>query len=292
MNNIFDRDTIKLLRIPFSYFLLPVFLFAISRVEHIDIWRLLAVFISLHLFIYPASNGYNSYIDKDETPIGGLEHPPKPSKNLFWATVVFDIIGLAIAVFVNMYFFVLLLCYMLASRAYSSPSIRLKSKPLIGFFTVIVFQGAVTFAFVYAGVSTTGIIGLTEHWAALLASSLLIAGVYPLTQIYQHDADRKDGVTTISMLLGYRGTFIFSLVMFAIAGAVIYMEFFNFSDNRLFIVFLICLLPVILFFNRWMMLVWKNTEHANFKNTMTMNAIAATCMNIAFIVMIIMKQVL
>lgn len=290
MRHIFDRDTIKLLRIPFSYFLLPVFLFAISRIEDPNIWRLIAVFISLHLFIYPASNGYNSYIDKDETPIGGLEHPPKPSRNLFWATVMFDIIGLVIAAFVNIYFFILLVSYMLASRAYSSPLIRLKSKPLIGFFTVVIFQGAVTFAFVYAGINEAAMNGLAEHWAAILGSSLLIAGVYPLTQVYQHEADKKDGVTTISMLLGYRGSFIFSLVMFILAGTAIYLEFLNFSDMRLFWVFIIFLFPVIIFFNRWMLLVWKNEEHANFKNTMMMNAIAATCMNIAFIIIIMMEQ--
>jgi hypothetical protein len=40
-------------------------------------------------------------------------------------------------------------------------------------------------------------------------ASLFIGSVYPLTQIYQHEADKKDGVTTISYKLGYVGTFFF-----------------------------------------------------------------------------------
>ena len=54
----------------------------------------------------------------------------------------------------------------------------------------------------------------TTIWV-LLACSLQIAGVYPLTQIYQHEQDLADGVTTISYKLGYKGTFIFSAIMFA-----------------------------------------------------------------------------
>ena len=42
---------------------------------------------------------------------------------------------------------------------------------------------------------------------AMIASSLLIGGFYPLTQIYQHEEDYNDGVITISYLLGYKGTF-------------------------------------------------------------------------------------
>ncbi|MFZ1357067.1 MAG: hypothetical protein WAS28_01205, partial [Saprospiraceae bacterium] len=52
-------DTIKLMRIPFSYFLMPVFLFAVGEVRQLDLYALIISFIVLHIFIYPASNGYN-----------------------------------------------------------------------------------------------------------------------------------------------------------------------------------------------------------------------------------------
>ena len=52
---------------------------------------------------------------------------------------------------------------------------------------------------------------------AMMASSLLIGGFYPLTQIYQHEEDIKDGVKTISYKLGYRGTFIFTGIIYVLA---------------------------------------------------------------------------
>ncbi|MEM7039670.1 MAG: prenyltransferase, partial [Bacteroidota bacterium] len=115
-----------------------------------------------------------------------------------------------------------------------------------------------------------------------VGSSLLIAGVYPLTQVYQHEADAAAGDRTMSLLLGYRGTFVFSMLMFAVAGFFIYLELARPGQMRDFFVFLGFLAPVIMYFNWWMMQVWKSTTAANFKNTMRMNALASTCMNLAF----------
>ena len=91
------RDTIKLLRIPFSFYLMPVFMFALSQTFAINKYAAFFTYIVLHLFIYPASNGYNSYMDQDEGSIGGLEHPPKATKQLFFASIAFDLIGLLLA---------------------------------------------------------------------------------------------------------------------------------------------------------------------------------------------------
>jgi 1,4-dihydroxy-2-naphthoate octaprenyltransferase len=53
-------------------------------------------------------------------------------------------------------------------------------------------------------------------------ASLFIGSVYPLTQIYQHEADKKDGVTSLSYKLGYSGTFVFSGIWFSIATVLLY----------------------------------------------------------------------
>ena len=52
---------------------------------------------------------------------------------------------------------------------------------------------------------------------AMIAASLLIGGFYPLTQIYQHEDDLEDGVKTISYKLGYKGTFIFTGIVYVLA---------------------------------------------------------------------------
>ena len=62
----------------------------------------------------------------------------------------------------------------------------------------------------------------TNIWI-MAACTFQIAGVYPLTQIYQHEQDLADGVTTISYKLGYRGTFIFSAIMFGLCNVCYFM---------------------------------------------------------------------
>ena len=136
------RSTIKLLRIPFSFFLMPVFLFALSQSESIHWYKTVLIFIILHFFTYPASNGYNSYMDNDTESIGGIEKPPPPSKQLFYVSIFLDAIAIILSLLVSNLFFIGILVYLFISRAYSYRGIRLKKYPIIGFLTVFIFQGA------------------------------------------------------------------------------------------------------------------------------------------------------
>src|SRR5580698_11132425 len=97
------RQTVAHLRFPFSFFLLPVYLFALSQVSHIDTGRAILIFCIFHLLIYPASNGYNSYMDRDTGPIGGLAHPLQPTRQLFVVTLGMDILALLLALLIGCY---------------------------------------------------------------------------------------------------------------------------------------------------------------------------------------------
>lgn len=277
------RDTLKLLRIPFSFYLMPVFMFALSQSLAINKLATVISFLVLHLFIYPASNGYNSYMDQDEGSIGGLEHPPKATKELFYASVAFDLIGLLLSIAVSATFFVAVLLYTLVSRAYSFKGIRLKKYPILGFFTVVFFQGAFTYWMVQTGISLIPFTFNQNSLLALMGSSFLIAGVYPLTQVYQHEADVKSGDMTISYRLGIRGTFYFTALMFLIANLCLYLYFVGRNQIEHFFIFQLFLLPVVVYFIGWFIQVYKNENAANFKNTMRMNLIASLCMNLCFI---------
>src|ERR1700752_4507945 len=92
-----DKNTLKLLRLPFSFFLMPLFLFALSQAQNITGFKAIVSFLLIHFLVYPASNGYNSYIDRDENPIGGLEKPPMPTKKLFYTTLIMDLLSLILS---------------------------------------------------------------------------------------------------------------------------------------------------------------------------------------------------
>jgi 1,4-dihydroxy-2-naphthoate octaprenyltransferase len=282
-----QQSTIQLLRFHFSFFLMPIYWFALSQVHTINWLNAVLVFAILHLLVYPASNGYNSYMDKDETAIGGLEKPLQPTRQLFQVTVWMDALAVLIGFFISVYFAIGVLLYILVSRAYSYRGIRLKQYPIIGFLTVVVFQGAVTFWLVYHGASSD--LTLEAPWPAMIAASLLIGGFYPLTQIYQHKADKADGVTTISYVLGYRGTFIFTAVVYALSFGVLAFWFLSSLQLTGFLLLQLFFIPTLIYFFYWAYQVWKDAAAANFKHTMQMNLIASVCTNLAFITILILN---
>src|SRR5690554_3619360 len=115
----FKRSSWLHLRIGFSIFLLPVFLFSLAFVEGLEPGGVLLVFVILHFFLYPSSNGYNSYYDKDEESIGGLKYPPKVNKGLRYLSFAFLGASLLLGLLVNVAFSSMLLVYSLISMAYS-----------------------------------------------------------------------------------------------------------------------------------------------------------------------------
>src|ERR1035437_5116446 len=104
---------------------MPVFLFTLSQANDINWVKTIGAFLILHLLIYPSSNGYNSYQDRDETSIGGLKHPPKVSENLFYATLLLDVVGVLSAMIISVYFSFFILIFVGMSRAYSYRNVRL-----------------------------------------------------------------------------------------------------------------------------------------------------------------------
>ena len=285
----FDKNTVKHLRLPFSFFLMPVFLFALSQADTVNWQTTIIAFTIMHLLVFPSSNGYNSFQDRDETSIGGLKHPPKVTRNLYFATLFMDIVGVLCGLFVSVYFSLLVLIFVLVSRAYSYRNVRLKKYAVIGFLTVFIFQGAFVYLMTSAAISTFSFAGFftLNNIICMNVASLFIGSIYPLTQIYQHDADKKDGVISISYKLGYIGTFIFSSILFSIA-IVFLFYYFNLKHQQIaMVLFLLIMLPVVIKLEIWFNNVRKDTVNANFENTMAMNLLTSSCMNLYFLILIL-----
>lgn len=290
MKNTVFRNTLQLLRIPFSLLLLPLFILALSQ-STVNMYTAIFSFIIIHLLVYPASNGYNSYIDRDEGSVGGIEKPPAPTIHLFYLTLLLDVLATVLAFFfVNGLFSLCILVYILASRAYSSKQFRLKKYPIIGFLTVVVFQGGFTYIMSVIGITNDSFAFSSANISLLLACSFQIAGAYPLTQIYQHEADLADDVKTLSYQLGYRGTFVFTAIMFGICNLFYFLYFEQMGITNNFYLIQLFFLPIVMYFIWWFLRTIKNEKEANFKNTMRMNLIAAICMNTCFIILFLIKH--
>jgi 1,4-dihydroxy-2-naphthoate octaprenyltransferase len=281
----FSKNTFLHLRIPFSYFLLPVFLFALASSPNQIQHRILWVFVTLHFFLYPASNGYNSYFDKDEKSIGGLKNPPPVSKGLYWMSLLFDAIAIALAVIkLSLLFAVMVFIYGLVSKAYSHPMIRLKKYAVTGWIVTGFFQGFFTFLMCYVGLNNYYLSSAFEIQAVFPAAlaTLMLWANYPLTQVYQHEEDALHGDRTMSLMLGIQGTFYFAAIFFGLTAIGFVVYFGMFYQTRQMVAFFIALMPVVLYFSYWFLKVWKNSETADFRHAMRMNFISATSLIVFF----------
>lgn len=272
---------------------MPVYMFALCVSPNVSTQSLFWSFVIIHLFLYPASNGYNSYFDKDEKSIGGLKNPPKVKIDLYYTSLVFDAAAIVLAlIFVSKEFAVMLFVYGVASKAYSHPSVRLKKFPVAGWLTVVFFQGLFTFAMSYIGINRFPLESVLQSSVLFpgLLTSLMLFGTYPMTQVYQHDEDLKRGDKTMSLMLGIRGTFIFAMIFFGFATFGFVYFFVKTFSGLYALLFLVTQSPVVLYFFFWLNAVWNNSKNADYKSTMRLNFLSSLCMNAFFIYLFLSTQ--
>ncbi len=279
------KSTLLHLRIPFSFFLLPIFLFAMATAPFQMDFKPWLVFAILHLLLYPASNGFNSYYDKDEKSIGGLQNPPPVSRQLLIYSLMLDLMAVLLALWLDFGFAMMVFVYGMVSKAYSHPSIRLKKYPVLGWLTIGIFQGLFTFLMVIKGLAEIDWIGLVDYLIPAILGTILLLGSYPMTQVYQHQEDQKRGDITISLKLGILGTFHFTALFFTLSVALYIFYFLNYYSLQIAILFPVLLSPTLIYFILWYLKVRKQAALANFKNTMRLNFISSLCLNIFFVIL-------
>ncbi len=283
------HSTLLHLRFPFSFFLLPIFFSALYAVQPVNN-RILPVIIIFHLLLYPASNGFNSYFDKDTGPIGGLAVPPPVFLSLLYASLFLDLLAIVWAYLITPAFALMAFIYGAGSKLYSWDRVRIKKMPIVGWLWTGLGQGTFTFLAMAAVLGGRGFFSLdTATYAASILVTLFLLGVYPLTQVYQHEEDASRGDMTISRLAGIRGTFVLSSIFLALAMAGFLFWIFSVSGRVWAIVFLVLQLPSLVFFLRWTTQVFKDRKYANHRNAMGMNAVASSLVSMFFIVTLLFR---
>jgi 4-hydroxybenzoate polyprenyltransferase len=204
------RDLILHLRPHWQIMLMPLFLWgfllsagdAAAKLISAPFWLVLFVF---HVLFYGGATALNSYYDRDEGPVGGLWDPPPVSRDLLIFAVGVQILGFGLIAFVSLPLLGLALVMGAVGNAYSHPAVRLKARPWTSLLAVSIFQGM--------GGATAGWLFAQPDWTTLftpkalqgiLAAALIITGFYPLTQVYQREQDRQQGVISFAVYWGER----------------------------------------------------------------------------------------
>lgn len=264
---------VTLLRLPFQFLLSPIFLWGYLLAGGVLNVTLLVAYLSFHLFLYAGGTALNSYYDRDDGPVGGLAHPPPPPKYLLEFSLVWQLFGFALTLTINLTVAAIYFVMFWMSVAYSHPRIRLKGRPLGALATIMLGQGILPF---YAGWAAArgGLEGAAEinTLIAALGATLIIGGMYPLTQIYQLDADAARGDLTSARFLGVNNSFRVALLSIAIGGAgAVYIAATTFSwfEGVGLAVFLTLFLFAIL---RWRARFSAQSVMQNFKTVMQLYA--------------------
>jgi 1,4-dihydroxy-2-naphthoate octaprenyltransferase len=277
------RSTLVHLRLPFSFFLLPIFLFAVHLTPSVDPFRAWGAFFLIHFLLYPASQAFNSWYDRDEGPIGGVAAPPPVHRSLIVTSWVLDVLALGAAWFLGPFFFGCLVFYTVGSKLYSWPPTRFKKRPVVGWLSIGLVQGSLTFLAVVQSIGAPRAWDDPVLWGGAGTAALFLLGVYPLTQIYQHEEDAQHGDLTLSRLVGIRGTFVVaaSFLCAAVAGfLVLFLLTGGWPKAALFVA---VLSPVLVYFLWWAWGVWHDPSRADFRRTMGMNLLASGLMNVFFL---------
>ncbi len=286
-------STITLLRVPYSYFLMPIFFFAFTFSDSPDYFKSLQFFLVFFLLVVPASYGYNSYMDDDTTPVGGLRHPPKAKPELWWVCMAMNLVSISYVFFMDTVLGILVALYIAASIAYSMPHIRLKKYAFIGAFTVAFFQGFFLYVMVFLFCQTKGFLEVMNQvnlMVPAVISFLMVLANFPLTQVYQHKVDAANGEKSLSLFLGKKGTFEFAFWLHSIIIIGFGYHLIMSNQSHLFYLYLCFIFPVLAFLFWWAMKVWADATQANFRYTEIYLYIYNTAMLLYFLVVFLVRS--
>ncbi|HXI33840.1 MAG TPA: UbiA family prenyltransferase [Gemmatimonadales bacterium] len=155
------------------------------------------------IFLNGGTLAINSVFDKDEGDIGYLNAPPPLPRYLLAFSVALLLGGQLLALALPPGFQVAYAICFLLSVLYSVPPFRFKA--VAGVDWVINMWGFGTLT-PFAGWAATGRPLDVGHGLVLLAFCPLFAALYPLTQLYQFDEDRRRGDRTLALILGMRAS--------------------------------------------------------------------------------------
>jgi 1,4-dihydroxy-2-naphthoate octaprenyltransferase len=246
-----------------------------------------SAFAIIHLLIYPASHAFNTWYDRDEQPVGLIKTPPPVNASLIWTAWVLDAAAVIWSWFVGPLFFAAMVLYTLGSKLYSWRVTRWKKYPIRGWAGVGVVQGALTYLAVVQGLGHGLPWADVRVWGGAVTAALFLWGVFPLTQVYQHEEDERHGDMTISRLVGIRGTFVLSGAFLTATMAAFTVLFVTLRGWPTALLLLGIQTPTLVYFLWWAVAVWRDQARADFGRTMGMNAMAAGLMNAFFIIVIL-----
>ncbi len=208
------------LRLHYQFFILSGgYLLAALFVEQINWTQFWLQFLNVHVLLFGGATVYNSWWDKDEGPIGGLKSPPKMNEWMWPASLIMQFAGLGWAISVNWNYAIIYAISILFFWLYSTPFARWKGKPIRSMIAIGVSTGTNSFLLGFLAAGGYPITFFEDLIA--LGVAFIILSLYPVSQIYQTEEDRKRGDQTFALEYGLEGVKWLFTMLFLAGSAII-----------------------------------------------------------------------
>lgn len=197
------KNFILHLRLHYQFFILSGgYLLGGLLADHMQFSQFWLQFLNVHILLYGGATAFNSWWDKDEGPIGGLKHPPKMSPWMRDLSLVFMVAGWIWALTVSWPYFLIYGTSLILFWLYSTPLARWKGHPILSMIAIGISTGlnSVLLGFWSAG----GVFSPSLLFCGI-GASLILLSLYPVSQIYQADEDKKRGDITFFVKYGLSG---------------------------------------------------------------------------------------
>jgi 4-hydroxybenzoate polyprenyltransferase len=193
-------------------------------------WPLLpAAWLAWVVLLNGGTLAFNSAYDRDAEPVAYLATPPPPPRWLAGSAVAWMGVGVAVGwLFVGAAFGLLTAFCVVLSLAYSHPAVRCKARPgcdlainMTGYGAGTTLAGLLTGSAFFAGSGSVTALPAGAWWL-VAGFACLFGSFYPLTQLYQLEADRRRGDRTLTSRIGVGGSLGLALALgVAAAGSLL-----------------------------------------------------------------------
>lgn len=208
------------LRLHYQFFILSGgYLLAALFVDEVNWPQYGLQFLNVHVLLFGGATVYNSWWDKDEGPVGGLESPPKMQRWMWPVSLVIQFLGLYWAIYVGWNFALIYAISMVLFWLYSSPLVRWKGKPILSLIAIGVSTGTNSF---FLGYLAAGGYPITLYEDLIaLGVACLVLSLYPVSQVFQTEDDMNRGDETFAAKYGLKGVKWLFAVLFPLGTVIL-----------------------------------------------------------------------
>lgn len=181
--------------------------------------RFIGQFLVVQLLLFGGATAFNSFWDRDTGPIGGLRRPPPMQSWMRSAAIGLQVLGLLLAAPVGGVYPLLYVASMLLFWLYSSPLARWKGNPHLSLVAVGVSTGLNPCLMAYLAAGGSGLNRLPV--LAAVGAALLLVSMYPVSQVFQLEEDRRRGDVTFAAAYGLKGVRVLFGICYAVGLGVV-----------------------------------------------------------------------